>query len=95
MLGDIIVKNINLSHLGFITFTNVDVAPDLRSAKVFFSILSGKHSDSKIELELNKKRKAFKKFMSPQLSLKYTPDLRFYLDHSLELSEKINKLLKK
>ena len=95
ILSDILIKYIDLSHLGFITFTNVDVAPDLLSAKVFYSVLSGKLSVTKIEVEMNKKQKAFKKYMSPQLSLRYTPDLRFFLDETLTYSEKIDSLLKK
>ena len=95
ILSDILIKYIDLSHLGFITFTSVDVAPDLRSAKVFYSVLSGKLSVSKIEIEMNKKQKAFKKYMSPQLSLRYTPDIQFYLDETLAYSEKIDNLLKK
>ena len=94
ILSNILIKNIDLSYLGFITFTNVDVAPDLRSAKVFYSVLSGKISVSKIEVEMNKKQKAFKKFMSPQLSLRYTPDIQFILDETLAYSEKIDNLLK-
>ena len=94
ILSDILIKNIDLSYIGFITFTSVDVAPDLRTAKVFYSVLSGKLSNSKIEVEINKKQKAFKKFMSPQLSLRYTPDIRFVLDETLAYSEKIDKLLK-
>tara|TARA_B100000900_G_scaffold341061_1_gene304027 strand:- start:1267 stop:1635 length:369 start_codon:yes stop_codon:yes gene_type:complete len=95
ILSDILIKNIDLSYLGFITFTSVDVAPDLRTAKVFYSVLSGKLPDSKVEVEINKKQKAFKKFMSPQLSLRYTPDIRFVLDETLAYSEKIDHLLKK
>ena len=95
ILSNILIKNIDLSYLGFITFTSVDVAPDLRTAKVFYSILSSNLSDSKIEIEINKKQKAFKKFTSPQLSLRYTPDIRFILDESLAYSEKIDNLLKK
>ena len=94
ILSDILIKNIDLSYLGFVTFTNVDVAPDLRTAKVFYSVLSGKLPDSKVDVEINKKQKAFKKFMSPQLSLRYTPDLRFILDETLAYSEKIDNLLK-
>ena len=94
ILSDILIKYIDLSHLGFITFTSVDVAPDLRSAKVFYSVLSGKISVTKIEVEMNKKQKAFKKYMSPQLSLRYIPDLRFFLDETLAYSEKIDNLLK-
>ena len=94
ILSDILIKNIDLSYLGFVTFTSVDVAPDLRTAKVFYSILSGKLPDSKVDVEINKKQKAFKKFMSPQLSMRYTPDIRFILDETLAYSEKIDNLLK-
>ena len=94
ILSDILIKNIDLSYLGFITFTSVDVAPDLRTVKVFYSVLSGKLPDSKVDVEINKKQKAFKKFMSPQLSLRYTPDIRFILDETLAYSEKIDNLLK-
>ena len=94
ILSDILIKNIDLSYLGFVTFTSVDVAPDLRTAKVFYSVLSGKLPDSKVYVEINKKQKAFKKFMSPQLSLRYTPDIRFILDETLAYSEKIDNLLK-
>ena len=95
ILSDILIKNIDLSYLGFVTFTNVDVAPDLRTAKVFYSVLSGKLPGSKVDVEINKKRKAFKKFMSPQLSLRYTPDIRFILDETSLYSEKIDTLLNK
>ena len=94
ILSDILLKNIDLSYLGFITFTSVDVAPDLRTAKVSYSVFYGKLPDSKVDVEINKKQKAFKKFMSPQLSLRYTPDIRFILDETLAYSEKIDNLLK-
>ncbi|MBL7014684.1 MAG: ribosome-binding factor A, partial [Candidatus Marinimicrobia bacterium] len=35
ILGDVLIKYIDLSHIGFVTFTHVDIAPDLRTAKVF------------------------------------------------------------
>ena len=39
VLSGILIKNIDLSYLGFVTFSHVDVAPDLRSAKVYYSVL--------------------------------------------------------
>ena len=94
ILSGILIKNIDLSHLGFVTFSNVDVAPDLRSAKVFYSVLGRKKSDQEINIEINKKRKAFKKYMSPELHLKNIPDLRFFIDETFTYGDKINKLLK-
>ena len=94
ILSDIMMKNVDLSHLGFITFTSVDVAPDLRTAKIYYSVLSPKFSNAEIEIEINKKQKAFKKFMSSQLSIRYTPNLRFIMDETLTYTERIERLLK-
>ena len=86
-------KNINLSNIGFITISCVKVAPDLRSAKIFYSVINPRLPLEKINIELNKKRKAFKKYLGPKLNIRYTPDLKFYLDESLNYGEKISKLI--
>ena len=93
ILSGILIKNINLSHLGFISFTKVDIAPDLHSAKVYYSVLGRKKTDKEIDIAINQKRKAFKKYMGPELHLKCIPDLRFYHDESLIYEDKINKIL--
>ncbi|MBT3589599.1 MAG: 30S ribosome-binding factor RbfA [Candidatus Marinimicrobia bacterium] len=92
ILGDVLTKYIDLSHVGFVTFTHVDIAPDLRTAKIFYSILNPKMTREKARIEINQRRKAFKKFMSPELTIKHTPDLKFYHDDSLEYGEKIDRL---
>jgi len=93
ILSGILSKHINLSYLGFVTFTFVDVAPDLRTAKVYYSVLGRKKTDNEINVAINQKRKAFKKFMGPELHLRSTPDLHFYFDDSLLYGDKINQLL--
>ena len=93
ILGDIVLKHISLNHIGFITFTSVDVSRDLRNAKVFYSIINETMPIKSIDIALNKHRKPFKKYMSPQLKLKSTPDLRFYHDDTLEYTEYVSKLM--
>ena len=44
-------------------------------------------------IEINKYRKPFKKYMSPELSMKHTPDLRFYFDDTYEYTEYVSKLI--
>ena len=46
-----------------------------------------------INIAINQKRKAFKKYMGPELHLKNTPDLHFFHDESLLYGNKINKLI--
>ena len=94
ILSGILHKDIDLNHLGFITFTKVSVSNDLRNAKVFYSIINKTMTIKSINIELNKHRKPFKKYMSPQLKLKSTPDLRFYHDDTLEYTEYVSKLMK-
>jgi len=94
ILGQITLKHIDLSHLGFITFTGVNVSPDLRNAKIFYSVLNPKYSKDELQAAMNDLRKAFRKYIGPELKIKNIPKLKFYLDESQEYSEKVDKLLK-
>ena len=94
ILGGVLIKYIDLSHLGFVTFTKIDTTRDLRIAKVYYSIINQKLSKEKINIEINKYRKPFKKYMSPELTMKHTPDLRFYFDDTYEYTEYVSKLIK-
>ena len=94
IISSIAIKNIDLSSLGFITFTDVDISPDLKNAKIFFSVLNQKFPDDELEIEINKKKKAFKKFLSPELHLRTTPKIQFVNDKKLSYQEKIDSLLK-
>ena len=93
ILSGILHKDIDLNHLGFITFTKVSVSNDLRNAKVFYSVINKNMPIESIDIELNKRRKPFKKYMSPQLKLKNTPDLRFFHDDTLEYTEHVSKIM--
>ena len=94
IISSIALKNIDLSSLGFITFTDVDISPDLKNAKIFFSVLNQKLPDNELEIEINRKQKAFKKFLSPQLSLRTIPKIQFVNDKKLSFQENIECLLK-
>ncbi len=94
IISSIAIKNIDLSSLGFITFTDVDISPDLKNAKIFFSVLNQKLPDDELEIEINRRKKAFKKFLSPELHLRTTPKIQFINDKKLSYQEKIDSLLK-
>ena len=94
IISSIAIKNIDLSSLGFITFTDVDISPDLKNAKIFFSVLNQKLPDDELEIEINRRKKAFKKFLSPELHLRTTPKIQFVNDKKFSYQEKIDSLLK-
>lgn len=95
ILGEIATKYIDLSYLGFVTFTEVQIAPDMRHAKVFYSVINPTMDTARVTEELNKKVKAFKKYLAPELPLKNMPDLHFYYDGSLDYMEKISTIMNK
>ena len=94
IISSIALKNIDLSSLGFITFTDVDISPDLKNAKIFFSVLNQKLPDNELEIEINRKQKAFKKYLSPELHLRNTPRIQFVNDKKYSYQEHIDSLLK-
>ena len=95
ILGNIQTHHVDLSKLGFITFSKVTVSPDLKNAKVFFTVLNEKQKLNTIEFELNKKSKIFRKYLAGYLEIKYVPKLKFFYDDTLLHEQKINKLLSK
>ena len=75
----------------FVSVTAVDVTPDLKYAKVYYSALRGEPK------EVAKGLKAASGFMRSQiaqrLNLRITPELSFYVDDSISHGAHIAKLL--
>ena len=92
ILGQIQTQFIDLSDLGFITFSSVTVSTDLKNAKVFFSVFQEKKSIPVIESEMNAKAKAFRKYLGQELRIKYTPELKFFYDDTVSYAQKLDTI---
>ena len=92
ILGDIQTQFIDLSDLGFVTISNVIVSPDLKYAKIFFSVVQKNKSIEEIEIDLNSKAKAFRKYLGKELRIKFTPQLKFYYDDTMSYAEKLDTI---
>lgn len=78
-----------------VTFTGVNVSPDLRSARVYYSIL-GEPERQKAALEgLQSAKGLIKRELSSHLNLRYMPEIDFFFDDTLQYAEHIETLLKK
>jgi|TARA_B100000029_G_scaffold404207_1_gene404193 ribosome-binding factor A len=93
IITDTAARYIDLSHLGFVTFTGVDLAPDFKSAKIYFSVLNPTRDIQTLQKEINAFVKAFKRYLGPAIRIKHIPDLRFIYDESLIYSEKMNQII--
>jgi ribosome-binding factor A len=77
----------------FVTVTDVQTTDDLRYAKIYVSILGDKE-DRKESLKGLVHAKGFlRSELGRRLGLRYTPDIQFFLDESLDHSIQIRTLL--
>ena len=81
-------------RLGFVTVTGVETSKDLRSAKVFVSVL-GDEAQWKASLSAFGSARGFiRNWLREHLDLRITPDLDFRPDRSMEHAAHIQQLLK-
>ncbi|MBR4421945.1 MAG: 30S ribosome-binding factor RbfA [Erysipelotrichaceae bacterium] len=91
----IVSQEINDPKLGFPTVTEVDVAPDLNTAKVYVSFL-GKNYKKRDGLDALRRAKGhIKSELAKRLKLRKIPDLTFVVDDSLDKADRIENILKK
>ena len=93
IVTDTAAKHIDLNYLGFITFTGIDISPDLRFAKIYFSVLNPTDNSQNIEYKINNISKRFKKYLGLEMRIKNIPDLRFIYDKSTDYTEKMNQII--
>ncbi len=93
-IGAILSREYNTKEFGFITVTEVIMSPDLKIAKVYVSIFAQADNREKSLKMLANEKKHIRGKLGSILSLKYTPDLQFYLDDTLDKVDTINKILK-
>ncbi|UWG98533.1 30S ribosome-binding factor RbfA [Dehalobacter sp. DCM] len=93
-VSKIIREDIKDPRLGFVTVTDVDVADDLRHAKIYVSVM-GKEDEVTSSLEvLNKAAGYIRSELGRTISLRYFPEITFKYDQSIENGAHISKLLR-
>ena len=87
------VADLKDPRLGFVTITGVETSPDLRSARVFFSVL-GKPEETSSSLEaLTAAASKIRPEVGQEIRLKYTPSLAFVVDEAIERGAHIASIL--
>ena len=77
-----------------ISVTSADVAPDLKSAKIYISIFDPDKERAANSFEIIKQNAGFIRHeLSKVMHIRTVPELRFHLDESMEYGAKIDKIL--
>jgi ribosome-binding factor A len=93
-LSLIFLHEINSSEIGFLTITNVKVTPDLRNARIYFSVYE-KEKREKTLAKINEMKSTVRMLLAGRINyLRHIPEIDFYLDETLDYVEKIENLFK-
>jgi ribosome-binding factor A len=93
-IADILRREITDPLIGFVTLMDVEVSPDLRHAKVFFSVLGTPEQVQDSIKGLLRARKHINALLADRLDLRYIPKLRFIYDETAAKAQRMEQLLR-
>ena len=90
----IIDNNLKNPHItGMISVTKVKTSPDLKSARVYVSLLNCKNEKETMN-GLKSASGFIRTELAKRINLRYTPELRFEIDDSMAYGARIENILK-
>lgn len=95
IVPEIIEKEVNDPRIGLVTITSVDISPDFKHAKVYFTVHGGEKSGESNSEVLNHASGFIQHELARRIKMKNTPKLNFKYSPMMRKMERIEELLKK
>jgi len=92
-ISDMLLREIKDPRIAFASITSVDVAPDLRHAKVLVSVLGSERERKSTMAGLRSAAGYIRRELGQRLRLKYIPEIRIVYDDSIEEGSRILALI--
>ncbi len=89
----IFLRKLQDPAFGFLTVTNVKVSPDLKIAKIYISVLEKEKRESALGKVVSVSG-YIRSELASRIRIKFVPELKFFIDDSLDYVEKIEGLIK-
>ena len=93
IVGSAIGGELEDPRIGFVTVTSVDTSPDLRSARVYVSVLGGEGERSATLAALRSSHGVLQAAVARETRMKRTPTLTFHYDEGPERGIRLSRLL--
>ncbi len=94
-ISQMLLRDFQDPRLEFVSITSVNVSRDLRHAKVQFSVFGNKEQLHLAEEALNRAKGLVRKLIGQRIRMRYTPEIEFIYDESLEYSARIEETLER
>jgi len=93
-ISDLLQRQVKDPRLGdFIAVTEVVTSPDLKFAKVFVSRIGNEEEKQEVLSALASASGFFRRELAKRLKMRYTPELSFQWDDSIERGNRISQLI--
>jgi len=94
-LSMLLQRNYSMSEYGFLTVTDIIMSPDLRIAKVYISVYGDAERKKKSFAMLEAQKTSIRSMIGHSVRLRYTPEIIFYLDETVDKALKLESIFKK
>ena len=95
VVGAAISGELSDPRIGFVTVTSVETSPDLRTAKVFVSVLGDSEEREATLAGLRSAHGLIQSRIAAETRMKRTPKLTFHYDETIEKASRVSELLEK
>jgi ribosome-binding factor A len=93
LISSAIASDLEDPRIGFVTVTSVKTSPDLRSARVYVSVLGDQAEREATLAALASSHGKLQAAIAREVRIKHTPTLTFHYDDSVERGIRLTKLL--
>ena len=94
-ISRIIQTELRDPRIGFVTITNVDVTPDLRYVRVYFSVFGDEKAKKSAMIGLARAAGYIRQLIAKDIQLRFAPDIVFKYDETFEQQQRIGELLER
>jgi ribosome-binding factor A len=93
VLAALIVREVKDPRVGNVTITAVRYAPDMGSARVFFTPFASRHSAEEVRVGLTHAAGFLRGELGRRLGLRHAPRLEFVFDESVDGAARLTSLI--
>jgi ribosome-binding factor A len=94
-IAQIVQSQLKDPGLGFVTITGAELSADLKQARIFYSVLGDQDSKQRTASALKRASGFIQNEVGRNLKLKYTPEILFEFDGSVEYGAHIEELIER
>jgi ribosome-binding factor A len=92
-LAQLVRREVKDPRVGNVTITEVDVAPDMKTARVYFVPFASSHEVAEVQAGLTRAAGFLRGEAGRRLGLRYAPRLEFVFDERIDEADRLTRLI--